>query len=52
VAISRSRFFGGISYTFSPTPDEIARRKEQARSGTQPQAPSAASATSATKENQ
>jgi hypothetical protein len=50
VAISRSRFFAGISYTFSPTPDQIARRKEQARSGAQPQAPSAISANSATKE--
>ena len=35
VPISRSRFFGGIAYTFSPTPDEIARHREQARSGTQ-----------------
>jgi hypothetical protein len=51
VAISRSRFFGGISYTFSPTPDEVARRKEQARSATQPQAPSAMSANSATAAN-
>jgi hypothetical protein len=39
VPISRSRFFAGISYTFSPTPDEIARRKEAARNGLQPQSP-------------
>jgi hypothetical protein len=38
VPISRSRFFGGISYTFSPTPDQIARRREMARSGPAPQA--------------
>jgi hypothetical protein len=50
VPISRSRFFAGISYTFSPTPDQIARRKEQARSGAQPQAPSATAATSEIKE--
>jgi hypothetical protein len=50
VAISRSRFFAGISYTFSPTPDQIARRKELARSGAQPQAPSAAAATPEIKE--
>jgi hypothetical protein len=37
VPISRSRFFGGISYTFSPTPDEIARRKEAARNGLHPE---------------
>ncbi len=37
VPISRSRFFGGFSYTFSPTPDEIARRKEAARSSLRPQ---------------
>jgi hypothetical protein len=39
VPISRSRFFGGIAYTFSPTPDQIARRKELARSGPQPESP-------------
>ncbi len=50
VPISRGRFFAGISYTFSPTPDEIARRKEQARSGAQPQAPPVASANSASRE--
>jgi hypothetical protein len=38
VPISRSRLFGGIEYTFSPTPDQIARRRELARSHTQPQA--------------
>ena len=51
VPISRSRFFAGISYTFSPTPDEIARRKEQARSGAKPQPPSAVSENSTAKEN-
>jgi hypothetical protein len=39
VPISRSRFFGGISYTFSPTPDEIVRRREAARNGLRPQSP-------------
>lgn len=39
VPISRSRFFAGISYTFSPTPDEIARRKEAARNGLRPDSP-------------
>jgi hypothetical protein len=51
VAISRSRFFGGISYTFSPTPDQIARRKEAARSGMQAPSAPAPSVASATKEN-
>jgi len=32
VSIARQRSFGGIEYTFSPTPDEIARQKEQSRS--------------------
>ena len=40
IPISRGRYFGGIEYTFSPTPDEINRRKEANRnrdtnSGTQ-----------------
>ena len=39
VPISRSRFFAGISYTFSPTPDEISRRKEAARNGLRPESP-------------
>ena len=29
--ISRGRYFGGIEFTFSPTPDEVARRREAAR---------------------
>jgi hypothetical protein len=45
IAISRSRFFGGISYTFSPTPDQMARRKEEARSGALPPSATSASAT-------
>jgi hypothetical protein len=32
LSIARQRSFGGIEYTFSPTPDEIARQKEQSRS--------------------
>lgn len=34
VAISRGRYYGGIEYTFSPTPDEINRRKELSRNRT------------------
>lgn len=37
VPISRSRFFGGISYTFSPSAEEISRRKDLARAGPPPQ---------------
>ncbi len=37
IPISRSRFFAGIAYTFSPSPDEIARRREAARSGLKPE---------------
>ena len=32
VSIARQRSFGGIEYTFSPTPDEIARQRDQSRS--------------------
>ena len=34
--ISRGRYFGGIEFTFSPTPDEIARRKNAMRNRNEP----------------
>jgi hypothetical protein len=30
VLISRGRYYGGLEFTFSPTPDEISRRRNQA----------------------
>jgi hypothetical protein len=47
VPISRCGFFGGIAFTFSPTPDEIARRREAARSSIRPPSQT----TSQTKDN-